>query len=171
MSEQSFSLLKSLAGIGPARMGVAASGPAPSAELGPGALDFAQLLGKAQNGTADTKLPVTVSSRLNLELTAEQLARVGVAADRAQAAGLQSAVVLIDGKALQLDVQTRQITGTVAPGSQALTHLDGIVAAPGPDGTDDAEHADQPVLPVPSNNAWRLTPPSAHSDHAVPQLI
>lgn len=85
--------------------------------------DFAELLAKAGEGQIISGLPVTIAKGAGVELNVEQLMRVGAAADRAQAAGADRAVVLIDGSALKLDVATRTITGPadLSPGS---THGD-----------------------------------------------
>ena len=93
-------------GIRPA--GPEAHPPAPPGPDGPG---FADLLAKARDGNLASGLPVTIAKGAGVELNAEQLSRVGAAADRAQAAGADRAVVLIDGAAVKLDVATRNITG------------------------------------------------------------
>lgn len=94
---------------------------------------FADLLAKATDGQISSGLPVSIAQGAGVDLSAEQLARVGSAADRAQAAGADRAIVLIDGSALKLDVATRTITGP-ADLSPGATHGDigALVIAAGP---------------------------------------
>ena len=85
----------------------------------PAALSFAEMLAKADKGEIASGLPVTIAKDAGVELTDDQLARVAIAADRAQAAGADRAVVIIDNLAVKLDVATRTISGKadLAPGS------------------------------------------------------
>jgi len=109
--------------------------------------EFAKLLGKAAQGQAVSNLPVSVSPRSGVELTGEQLARLGPAADKAAAAGLQTALVTIDGKSLLMDVQSRQVTAAAQPTERAITGIDGVVAVP--DASDAENGAEPSVLPMP----------------------
>lgn len=106
---------------------------------GPG---FADLLAKAQGGEITSGLPVTIAKGAGVDLNAEQLARVGAAADRAQAAGADRAVVLIDGAAVKLDVATRTVTGP-ADLNPGAVHGDigAVVVAAGPAGAQAARQA------------------------------
>ncbi|MCC6676955.1 MAG: hypothetical protein IT436_07415 [Phycisphaerales bacterium] len=113
--------------------------------LGAAGQSFAELLGKAADGQITSGLPVTVAKGAGVNLSADQLVRIGSAADRAQAAGADRAVVLIDGAALKLDVATRTITGP-ADLSPGATHGDIdalVVAAAGPSGA--AQLANEPA--------------------------
>jgi len=97
---------------------------------------FSELLQAASSGEMESGAPVTLAKGLKLELSAAQMKKLATAADRAQAQGAHRAVVLMDGKALELDVATRTITGEVkgAPGGKLPRVLDGvdtIVAVPG----------------------------------------
>lgn len=104
----------------------------PRSLLGAVGQSFAELLGKAADGQITSGLPVTVAKGAGVNLSAEQLVRIGSAADRAHAAGADRAVVLIDGAALKLDVATRTITGP-ADLSPGATHgdIDALVVAAG----------------------------------------
>ncbi|MEM8756172.1 MAG: hypothetical protein AAGF47_00130 [Planctomycetota bacterium] len=94
---------------------------------------FADLLGRAQGASGDVApsgLPVTVAARSGVELSAAQLERVSVAADRAASNGAEQAVVMLDGSAYRLDVQSRQITGVVDRSSGLEDSIDAFVFAP-----------------------------------------
>lgn len=153
MTTSAAQLLQRLTGIG---AGTAASGKSAGAPAGSApsavpstnaAADFAKLLGKAAQGQAVSNLPVTVSPRSGIELTGEQLSRLGPAADKAAAAGLQTALVTIDGKSLLMDVQSRQVTAAAQPTERAITGIDGVVAVP--DASDAEQGAEPSVLPMP----------------------
>ncbi len=73
---------------------------------GPG---FAELLHAARSGAVSSGLPVEIEPALGLELSSEQQARLEIAADRATSEGAERAVVVLDGKALVLDVETRRV--------------------------------------------------------------
>lgn len=110
----------------------------PSKGLGgadPAALSFTEMLAKAEKGEINSGLPVTIAKGSGVELSDEQLARVAIAADRAQAAGADRAVVIIDNVAVKLDVATRTISGKaeLQPGS-TLADIDAVVMAPAPAG-------------------------------------
>ena len=131
MSTGANELLRALGGgMRPAALRPAGAAPmgAPSS---PGAVGFAELLSMARAGQVSSNLPVTVAKGADVNLSDEQLRRVGVAMDRAEAAGATRALVLIDGVALRVDVGVRQITGQASldPG-MALSGIDGVVAAP-----------------------------------------
>ncbi len=128
MSLPAFSLLAKLTTAGIGTMARALSPKAAPPRPGP---DFQKLLKLAEDGQVSSEQPIQISGRAGVELTPEQLARVGKAADRAEASGFTTALVLIDGKALKLDVQTRQIQGTFDAQSSARTaQFDGVVTAP-----------------------------------------
>jgi hypothetical protein len=148
MTNSPLALLQKLASRGTT---VAAGTAAPyTAAAGPAAgLDFASLVTKAKAGQAVSDLPVTVSPRSGVELSPEQLQRLGAAADKAAAAGLQTALVLIDGKTLTLDVHKRQVTGAAQPTQQAITGIDGVVAVP--DAGQEELGQEPQLLPLPRN--------------------
>ncbi len=76
---------------------------------------------------------VLIEAGLDLDLSDEQMQRLAEAADRAMAAGASSALVMIDGKALRLDVQSRRITGEVSlMHGDVLTGIDAVVQASDP---------------------------------------
>ncbi len=133
-------LLQELAGVaadgvgkGPAGDALAALGGEFQAmlranELGGGRLGAMPSLGSG--------LGVSLDAGLDLDLTDEQMRRIAEAADRAQAAGAASALVMIDGKALRLDVQARRITGEASLlHGDVLTGIDAVVQASDPAST------------------------------------
>lgn len=94
-------------------------------------LSFESLLSKARAGEVATGAPITVSRGAGVNLTDDQLARLSLAADRAEAQGATKALVLIDGMALSLDVGVRTITGAVDLASSAVHQgFDGVVTVP-----------------------------------------
>ncbi len=95
--------------------------------LVPGSNSFADHLKKAQGDT--DRLPVEIGRGVEVELTQEQMARIAEAADRAEAEGASSAVVMIDGMALELDVMLRTIRSVVDQESGLKTGIDAVVYA------------------------------------------
>lgn len=93
--------------------------------LAPGS--FADHLNRAQSDPE--RLPVKVGRGVEVELNAEQLARLAEAADRAEAEGVSSAVVMIDGLALELDVTMRTVRGVVDESAGIKTGIDAVVYA------------------------------------------
>jgi len=91
-------------------------------------VSFDDLLAKARSGELRSDVPVTIAPGSGVELTDEQLSKVALAADRAQAQGVSRAVVSIDGMLLRLDVGVRTITGVIEPGESGVhTGIDGLI--------------------------------------------
>lgn len=121
----------------------------------PGGSPFAEKLASAQ--AQQSQLPVEIGKGLDLELSQEQMKRIADAVDRAEAEGASNAVVMIDGKALEVDVTMRTIRGEIDPEGGINTQIDAIVyadaeseqsAATGPDGLAN----NQDVLKIISDN-------------------
>ncbi len=101
--------------------------------------DFQTLLARARAGSLETGLPVTVADGAGLELSEEQLARLGRVVDRAHAEGATRILVMLDGVALDVDVLSRRVLGEAdLAGGRVMTGIDGFVrlgegddAAPG----------------------------------------
>ncbi len=89
--------------------------------------DFASLLKSAQDGTLRSSLPVTIASDAGVSLSDEQLARLSLATDKAEAAGVKKALVVVGGQQLTLDVQTRTITGHAHATDGVLPGVDGVI--------------------------------------------
>jgi hypothetical protein len=129
--------------------GAATAAPAPTSH-DPSSPAFAALLEKARAGEVSSGREVSIATSANLKLTPDQLQRLAVAADRAEAQGATRAVVLIDGQALRLDVTMREITGSVdlaVPG--VFTNIDAFITAP------EAPGASKSATPMPGEGrAW-----------------
>jgi hypothetical protein len=102
---------------------------------------FADLLKLAREGKVSSDRPVDVSPKLDLELTQAQQERVAWAVDRAEASGARSALVMLDGEALLVDVMTRRIEGVAQQPGEVMTAVDAVVIAPREDGTIGSDEA------------------------------
>lgn len=92
---------------------------------------FSELLGRARgDDVIPSGLAVSIGRGVDAELTADQLARMSVAADRAEAQGARSAVVMLDGTAYELDVTMRRITGVVSGDGGIRPEIDTFLFAP-----------------------------------------
>lgn len=126
-------LLRSLgAGVnGPER---AASGAPAAPTSGGVALDFAAMLDRARGGTLESGLPVRIAKNAGVELSEEQLARLGPVLDRLHASGASHALLSIDGRLLKVDVLTREVRGEFDPASgDVVEGIDAVASVPGAD--------------------------------------
>jgi hypothetical protein len=126
-------LLKMLGLTGRAgRLGAAPltpTGAAPGAQsIEPG--QFADLLNKARRGELSSNKPVTIAPEAagKVKLSDDQLARIALAADKAEAAGIRKALVVLDDQQVLLDVANRTVSGAPA-GSDAsvIPGVDGVI--------------------------------------------
>ncbi len=129
MTNNAMNLLRGLAsGVLPSGVEATRKNGRTPADIGSGS--FSQLLGTISG--SGSGLPVSISAGAGVELSSEQLQRVAMAADKAQAQGASRALVMIDGHALQVDIGTRQITGKVDLNStDVLSGIDTVVWAGG----------------------------------------
>ncbi|MBM4108078.1 MAG: hypothetical protein FJ255_04610 [Phycisphaerae bacterium] len=106
---------------------------------------FERMLELARNAELSSGAPVRLSPMAGVELTEPQLARLAEAADRLEASGATRALVVIDGRALSLDVATRTVTGSVRvePG-KPLVGFDAVLHLP------EAHAVAAPVVPPPA---------------------
>lgn len=118
-------MLRQLGQTGRASAAQSAQAGSQSAGIQPG--EFADLLQRARDGTLASNRPVTVEDGQGLSLTEEQLARLSLAADRAEAAGLRKALVMIDDQRVVLDVQQRSIVAAPVSESGVLDGIDGVL--------------------------------------------
>ena len=89
---------------------------------------FADLLKKAQDGGLASDLPVTLDTEAaGLSLDEGQLARLSIAADQLEAAGVRTALVNIDGQQLLLDVHARQVLGRASSTHGITGGIDGVL--------------------------------------------
>lgn len=118
----------------------------PSAVASPSGVagaDFASLLDAARAGRLGTAEPASIADGAGVSLTAEQLHRIGAAADRARSEGAAQALVLIDGMALRVDVLARQVKGAASLDG-VVTGIDAVVSAPATSA--DSSHANASLL-------------------------
>ncbi len=121
-------LLGSGAGLAARAFGGGAQAPIEGAS-------FAELLERASRGTLRASEPVRIEAGAGVSLTNEQMTRVGEAASRLEAAGASRGVILVDDLALEFDVLTRTITGTVdLSNGRAAVNIDAVVRAAAPGG-------------------------------------
>ena len=117
--------------------------------------DFGTLLQKARAGGLARGREGTLARGCGVSLTDEQLKQLSLAADRAEAQGATRALVMIDGKAIKLDVAMREVTGAadLAAGG-VLTGVDAVITMPGAAGRA-RPGAEPEVLPLPGRTQVR----------------
>ena len=93
---------------------------------------FADIFGRARGEVQPSGLAVSVGRGVDAELSQEQLDRMSLAADRAEAQGAGTAVVMMDGVAYELDVTGRTITGVVSGEGGIRAEIDTFLFAPEP---------------------------------------
>ncbi len=142
-------LLRALgSGVHAGKVGNATAAPKASAT----GVDFASLLDQARAGKIASNIPVRLGDGVGLDLSADQLQRLSVAGDQAEAQGAGRAVVLIDGMALSMDVATRTITGQIDLASGGtLTGVDAVVVASAPGHTGAAGVLGPPAAIAPAS--------------------
>jgi hypothetical protein len=99
--------------------------PQGASGIAPG--DFASLLAQAQSGTLRSGAPVTVAPDANLTLSDDQLAKLSIAADKAEAAGVRTALVLMGDQQFVLDVAAREIVGLADASAGVVANVDGVI--------------------------------------------
>lgn len=91
---------------------------------------FADLLKQAREGGLASELPVTIGSdalSAGVRLDEEQLARLAIAADKLETAGVRHALVTIDGQKVLLDVHSREVTGLPDGEHGLVGGIDGVM--------------------------------------------
>jgi hypothetical protein len=89
---------------------------------------FDDLLQQARSGALETGLPVSIAAGAGVELTQPQLDALGRLVDRAHAEGATRMAVLVDGKALDVDVLSRRVLGELdLSEGHVMTGIDGVV--------------------------------------------
>jgi hypothetical protein len=118
-------LLKQLEpAVRPAYLGTPPSRPTAPLEQQP----FDELLASAKAGRLASGREVSAAYE-GEPITTEQFQRLAIAADRAESSGAQRAVLLIDGRALMLDVATRTISSELTA-SSAMEKTDTAIYVP-----------------------------------------
>lgn len=105
-----------------------------AASTGPAGV-FEGLLSKARGGQLSSGRGVSIEPGVGVEFSAGQMQRLAEAADRAEAAGAQQAIVRIDGTLVRMDVAERRVTAEIdARHGDVLTGIDAFVEASDPMG-------------------------------------
>jgi hypothetical protein len=94
--------------------------------------DFQRVLAQVAGASSRPSHEISVDPGLKTSLSDEDLRAIGMAADQAEAEGMQTALVMLDGRAVTLDVLTRTVT-QVQPMQPGLVvgRVDGVVIARG----------------------------------------
>lgn len=91
---------------------------------------FAELLAGEKSGKLSSGRGVNIHPDSGVKLNADQLQRLGVALDRAEASGAQHALVMIDGMALKVDVGVRQVVSQVnMADAEVASGIDAVIQA------------------------------------------
>ncbi len=136
----------------------APSNAQPAGSTGVQSGEFSDLLSRARNGTLSSNKPVTVKADAGLKLSEDQLARLSLAADRAEAAGLRKALVTIDDQRVILDVQQRTVLGNAGTLDGVLDGIDGVIDLSG-------------SLVPPAGKPGPIGPPASLESPAVARLL
>jgi hypothetical protein len=93
--------------------------------------DFASLLSDVHAGKMTSARPLSVATGAGVELSSDQMQRLAVAADAAEAAGANRLLAMIDGQGVTIDIDTRTITGGVeALKGRVVTDVDAFIVVP-----------------------------------------
>ena len=91
---------------------------------------FQDLLGRLERGTLRAGEPIRLGSDTKLELSHDQLERLGEAAATLESSGATRAIIMLDGMAIEYDVPSRTVIGeTDAAGGKAVTGIDALIHA------------------------------------------
>lgn len=101
------------------------------AALGAGEAAFSKLLDQARSGELSSHKVVSVDDDAKVELSDQELARLSLAADKAEAEGVRTALVIFDDKQVLLDVSARKVTGAAPFARGGAGQTDGDAAAGG----------------------------------------
>ena len=97
---------------------------------------FAELLSQASEGRFASASPVELPPGAGVDLTGEQLARLGPLTDAAAAQGSQRLLAMIDGQTVAIDAVARRVMGPAQINEGGvMTGFDAFVVAP-PAGAD-----------------------------------
>lgn len=133
MSDSAIQLLKQLgSGVRPTEVGGKKSHAEASGEAA-----FAQLLAQARSGELSSHKVVEIADDAKVTLNDGEIARLSLAADRAEAEGVRKALVVFDDKQVILDVASRTVTGAAGfvgaggdaatAGASVLGGVDGVI--------------------------------------------
>lgn len=115
-------------GVRPGAVGIpappSAPGKTPTEEQ-----SFEQLLQAAKSSSFRSE-PVRLANGSKIELDADQLRRLGPAADAAEANGATKLLAFIDGRGVVVDVASRTVEAVAQPGSGVVNGVDAVVVIP-----------------------------------------
>jgi hypothetical protein len=95
------------------------------------AAGFADLLAQVRAGKVSSHEPLRTARGLDTQLTQEQLDRLAVATDAAEASGASRLLAVVDQTAVTIDVASRTIQSAEPwPTSQVTTDIDAAVVVP-----------------------------------------
>ena len=104
----------------------------PSTASGAAATSFADALSSARAGKLASGRTVEVDPASGVNLSKSEVEALSRAADRAEANGATSALVLLGERAFKVDVPTRRVTGEVSlSDGSAVTGIDTVLRADG----------------------------------------
>jgi hypothetical protein len=125
---------------------------------------FAALLEQARAGEIASRREVVDTA--NLKLLPDQLQRLAIAADRAEAQGATRALILMDGRAFHVDITMREITAEVDLNNPSiLTGIDALVNVPPVGGAPKAGILPPPGEGRPWSNASLVKSLAGDDDH------
>lgn len=116
--------------IGRLSAGIRPSSAGGSDQRGDAIGSFEALLSKAESGTIESGLPITLARGVELQLSPSDMHKLSVLVDRAQSQGASQALVITDQGMFELDVLRRRITGVIDPtesGKDVLTGFDTVL--------------------------------------------
>ncbi len=92
---------------------------------------FQELLERVKAGTLREGEPIRMGVGADVELTPDQLERLGEAAAELEKSGARRAVILLDGRAIEYDIEQRAVIREIDPAdTAALAGIDAFVRAP-----------------------------------------
>jgi len=92
---------------------------------------FDELLTLVSTGAVRSEQPIHVPEHLADSFDDAQRERLGSAADTAEAAGAERALMLIDGRGVTMDIKQRAVTAELKADSNTLVHVDAAVYVAG----------------------------------------
>jgi hypothetical protein len=106
-----------------------------AAQAGVESASFAELLEQVRAGVIGSGRTVGVATGSEIELSEDVAKRLSAAADKAEAAGIRQALVILDDRKLVLDVATREVrasdaldtAGPVTGSAGILAGIDGVI--------------------------------------------
>jgi hypothetical protein len=88
---------------------------------------FAELLDQVKSGKLGSQRTVEPAADENIQLSNDEQIRLSAAADKAEASGIRSALVLLEGKRLVLDVGSRQVRHAEESSQGITSGVDGVI--------------------------------------------